>query len=104
MSETTRRPWWSKFFKEELPLAGLTRCIEFQSFAEKGGLLIEVWEEGVSARSGVRMASLTEDQRMELLDLLTHGKESGPPADPSRKKAYPPLRMPKEEPIQHERP
>jgi hypothetical protein len=41
-------------------------------------------------------AELEGKQRMELWNLLTHGKESKPPADPSKKKRYPPLRMPKE--------
>jgi hypothetical protein len=95
VSGLTRRSWWSKLFTEDLPAAGVTRCVEFRQFAD-GRLSVEVWEEGPSARSGVMRAELEGKQRMELWNLLTHGKESKPPADPSKKRRYPPLRMPKE--------
>jgi hypothetical protein len=91
----TRRPWWSKLFKEELPAAGVTRCLNFRQTAD-GQLLVEAWEEGPSARPGVLMVYLDGKQRMELWNLLTHGKPERQPSDPLKKKRYPPLRMPKE--------
>jgi hypothetical protein len=71
--------------------------------AADGRLWIEIWEEGANIRPGLRLAILTAEQRMELWNLLTHGKEPKPKPDPSKKKGYPPLRLPKSKPAEEAR-